>query len=104
MYNRVGVIGDIDSVSMFKAAGLEVFDAPDVSAARDVLKKLTKENFAVIFITEEYAKENEDILLQLKTQSFPAVIPIPTALGSTGYGLQGVKKDIEKALGAEVLV
>ena len=104
MYSRVGVIGDIDSVTVFRAVGLEVFAAIDETAARETLRKLLKEDFAVIFITEEYAKANEEILLRAKTKTYPAIIPIPTAAGSTGFGLRGVIKDIEKALGTDILV
>ena len=34
MNNRVGVIGDSDSVLAFKAIGLEVFDAQNADDAR----------------------------------------------------------------------
>jgi len=104
MFNRVGVVGDIDSITMFKAVGLEVFAAVDAAAARDVLRKLVREDFAVIFVTEDYAKANEDILLRGKTKAYPAIVPIPTSAGSTGFGLKGVKKDVEKALGADILL
>jgi len=103
MFNRVGVIGDTDIVTMFKSVGLEVFAAPDDLIARETLRKLIKESFAVIFITEEYAAACEDILLKAKAKTFPAIISIPTAAGSTGFGLKSVKKDIEKALGADIL-
>ncbi|MCL2062654.1 MAG: V-type ATP synthase subunit F [Firmicutes bacterium] len=105
MYKRVGVIGNAFSAALFKAAGLEVFAAADGSAAREALLKLEKEGFAVVFITEDYAQANQDILLRLKTKSFPAVIPIPSANGAgSGFGQAGVKQDIEKALGSDILL
>lgn len=103
MYNRVGVIGDSDSILAFKAVGLEVFDAQDAEQARTLIKQLSKEDFAVLFITEEYARINGDLLQKAKTKPFPAIVPIPTSKGSTGYGLQSVKNDVEKAIGVDIL-
>ena len=40
MYNRVGVIGDGDSILAFKAVGMEVFAADSGVRARGRLKKL----------------------------------------------------------------
>lgn len=103
MYNRVGVIGDSDSILAFKAVGVEVFDARDGEQARQLIKELSKQDFAVLFITEEYAKANGDLLQKAKTKPFPAIVPIPTSKGSTGYGLESVKSDVEKAIGVDIL-
>ena len=103
MFSKIGVIGSGDSVLAFKAVGLEVFSAGDGYQARELVRKLSKENFAVIFITEDLAKENEDLLERAKTKTYPAIIPIPTSAGSTGFGLEGVKRDSEKALGVDIL-
>ena len=103
MFNRVGVIGDKDSVLAFKTVGLEVFDAPDSNVARELIKKLSREDFAVIFVTENYARENEDLLDKFKAKTFPAIVAIPTSKGSTGFGLNRLKKDVEKAIGADIL-
>lgn len=60
--------------------------------AGDILKELSKGDTAVIFITEQLAAELEETLKKLKTRPYPAVIPIPSAAGSNGFGLSGVKK------------
>ena len=103
MNNRVGVIGDRDSVLAFKAIGLEVFDAQNADDARELIKELSKQDFAVLFITEEFAKANDELLQKAKTKPFPAFVPIPTSKGSTGFGLQCVKNDVEKAIGVDIL-
>ncbi|HIW55928.1 MAG TPA: V-type ATP synthase subunit F [Firmicutes bacterium] len=103
MYNRVGVIGDGDSILAFKAVGMEVFAADSGEQAREWLKELSKQDFAVLFITEQYAAANEDLLQKAKTKPFPAIVAIPTSRGSTGYGLESVRKDVEKAIGADIL-
>lgn len=103
MFNRIGVIGDKDSVLAFKSIGMEVFDAHTNEAARELLRKLLKEEFAVIYITENYAILNTDIIKKAKAKTYPIIIPIPTSKGSSGYGLNGVKKDVEKAIGVDIL-
>ena len=103
MNNRIGVIGDKDSILMFKAAGLEVFDASDAAEAKEMLKQLIREEFAIILITEDLAVKNGDVLRKAKANPFPAILPIPTSKGSTGFGLNGVKKDVEKAIGIDIL-
>ena len=38
-----------------------------------------------------------------KTVPFPAIIPIPNAEGSLGLGMKGIRDNIEKAIGADLL-
>ena len=100
---KLAVIGDRDSVLAFKAIGADVYSAKNGFEAGDILKELSKGDTAVIFITEQLAAELEETLKKLKTRPYPAVIPIPSAAGSNGFGLSGVKKDVEKAVGVDIL-
>lgn len=99
----IAVIGDGDSVLAFKAVGAEVFTARNVFEANERLKTLVSGGYAVVFITEDIAALIPDTLKKMKTRTFPAVIPIPSSKGSTGLGLAGVKADVEKAIGADIL-
>ncbi len=101
--SRVGVIGDKDSVLAFKAVGVEVFDCIDGEQARHLVRQLTEEHFAVIFITEPLAQAIPEVIAKAKAKAYPAIVPIPTADGSNGYGMQGIKKDVEKAIGTDIL-
>lgn len=100
---KIAVIGDKDSILAFKAIGASAFVANDNFQANDLLRKLSKEDYAVIFITEELAETIEDTLIKLKAKPYPAVIPIPSQKGSNGFGMRGVRKDVEKAIGADIL-
>ncbi len=100
--NKIAIIGDKDSILAFKAIGADVFPIKNTFDASETLKKLAR-NYAVIFITEEIAESISDIVERYKTRPFPAVIPIPGAGGSTGYGLRGISKDVEKAIGTDIL-
>lgn len=100
---KIAVIGDKDSILAFKAIGAETFTAENEFTANDILKKLSRGDYAVIFITEDIAVLAPDALKKLKTRAYPAVIPIPSATGSNGFGMAGLKKDVEKAIGVDIL-
>lgn len=99
---KIAVIGDKDSVLAFKAVGVETCIAQNVFEANDALRRL-KDDCAVIFVTEELAAEISETIDKLKSRPYPAVIPIPGARGSNGYGMANVRKDVEKAIGADIL-
>lgn len=99
---KIAVIGDKDSVLAFKAIGVDVYPARNHFEAQDTLRKLARD-YAVIFITEDLAEKVQNIIERYKARAFPAVIPIPTAQGSTGYGMKAISKDVEKAVGIDIL-
>ena len=100
---KLAVMGDIDSVLAFKAVGAETFEA-DAADAKSVLRGLVKKGeYAIIFVTEQLAAAIPDALEEYKSITYPCVIPIPSCLGSNGYGMASIKKDVEKAIGADIL-
>lgn len=103
MPNKIAVIGDKDSVSAFKAVGVEVFDATTAEQAQSLLKKLSQERYAVVFIAESIAEQIPETLQKAKLQTYPAVVPIPTGAVPTGFGKRGIKSDVEKAIGVDVI-
>ena len=100
---RIAVLGDRESVLGFKALGLDVFPAESVEEARSTLHRLAKENYAVVYLTEQLAQYMTDDLARYKDELTPAVILIPGKEGSLGIGMANVKKSVERAVGAEIL-
>ncbi len=99
---RIAVVGDKDSVLAFKALGIEVFSVTGVKEAEEILKKLARD-YAVIFITEQIAMKVSEVINRYKARPYPAVIPIPSAEGASGFGMDGIRSDVEKAIGADIL-
>lgn len=99
---KIAVVGDKDLILAFKAIGMDTFCCENAEQATDSLKKLSKD-YAVIFITEDLAEQIDSVLLKYKKKTYPAIIPIPSSKGTNGYGLQGIKHDVEKAVGADIL-
>ena len=61
---KIGVVGDKDSVLAFKAIGIDVFPVVEVEEARKTIDKMAREQYAVIFITEQLAKDSDFVIFQ----------------------------------------
>lgn len=103
MVEKIAVIGDKDSVLAFRSVGVEVFDATTASEAKALVRKLSQEQYAVVIIAENLAEQIPDVLEKVKTQSFPAIVPIPTTAESSGFGMKGIKINVEKAIGIDII-
>lgn len=103
MPDKIAVIGDRDSVLAFKAVGVEVFNATTAVEAATLVKKLSAERYSVVFIAESLAEQIPDTLSRAKLQTYPAVVPIPTGVKPTGFGKEGIRSDVEKAIGVDVI-
>lgn len=99
---QVGVIGDRDSIIGFRALGMTVLEAKTLVEAGRFLQQLVDENYAVVFITENLAEGNHELLRELRTRKLPAVIPIPSLTGSTGLGMRQVRESVRKAVGMDI--
>ena len=100
---KIGVIGDRDSIIGFRALSMTVLEAIDAADALRHLKNLVQENFAVIFITEALAEGNQEYLKSLRSLRLPAIIPIPSLLGTTGLGMRQVHESVRRAVGINLL-
>jgi len=103
MYKKVGVVGDKDSVLAFKALGIDVFPVVEPEEARKTIDKLAKDNYAVIFVTEQVAKEIEETIQRYNRETLPAVILIPSNQGTLNIGMQRISDNVEKAVGVNIL-
>ena len=100
---KIAVLGDRDSVLGFRALGLEAFPAETVEEARRILHTLAKENYAIVYLTEQYAAGMAADVDRYKDELTPAIILIPGKEGSLGIGMANVKSAVERAGGADIL-
>nr|WP_122011961.1 V-type ATP synthase subunit F [Maliibacterium massiliense] len=103
MVKKMAIIGEKDAVLGFKTLGIDVFDVrtPE-EAARQVIQ-LSKQDYAVIFITESIAGGIGSTMERFRNVPFPAIIPISGNQGVTGYGMDHVRANAERAVGADIL-
>ena len=101
---KIGIIGERDSVLGFMAIGFAVHEAPDPDTAAKILHRLARdEDYAIIFIVENYARVLAEDIARYKDAPLPAVISIPGRSGSDGSGMAAIKSAVERAVGADIL-
>lgn len=103
MFKKIGVVGDKDSVLAFKALGIDVFPVNEPEEARKIIDKLARDNYAVIFVTEQVAKNIEETIERYNKETLPAVILIPSNQGTLNIGMQRISDNVEKAVGVNIL-
>lgn len=99
----MGVVGERDAVLAFKALGMRVIAVSTPEETTKALHRLYSEGIPVIFLTETCAQQVPETLERYKTNPKCAVIPIPGSSGANGFGLNRVKANVEKAIGADIL-
>jgi V/A-type H+-transporting ATPase subunit F len=102
---KIGVIGGRETVMGFKALGLAVFPVESTEDAKQILRRITKpeEEFAIIYVEENLAKELESEIAKFKDSPTPAIILIPGREGSLGLGQSALRAAVERAVGANIL-
>ena len=101
---KIGIIGDRDSVMGFMAIGFAVHEASNPETAAKILHKLAKDDeYAIIFVVENYARVLSEDIARYKDLALPAVISIPGRDGSDGSGMAAIKSAVERAVGADIL-
>ncbi|MDD2777614.1 MAG: V-type ATP synthase subunit F [Methanocellales archaeon] len=97
---KIGIIGDKDEILCFKALGVVTYGAKDVEEASSMLSKACDENFGIIFISEGFAKNLDE---QISGIEMPIIIEIPDKKGITGFGIEKLRRTVEKAVGTNIL-
>lgn len=100
---RIAIIDDEQSALGFGALGLEVFPADDGKTAGDIIKKLAKENVAVIYLAEHLAAGAQEVIDAYADAPRPAIILIPGREGAGNLGMQALKRAVERAVGADIM-
>lgn len=97
--SNIAVIGDKESILGFKALGIEVHTPNGIEETKKTIDQLTKENYGVIFITEELMKDVKETIAKYDDQFIPAIIPIPSNQGTLNIGMDRIDANVEKAVG-----
>ena len=100
---KIAVLGDRDSTLGFKALGLEVRPVSTPEEGREALHRMAKENFAVIYVTEQLASQLSADIAHYKDSLTPAIILIPGRDGSLGLGQTALQEAVERAVGSDIL-
>jgi len=100
---KIAVIGDRDSVLGFKALGLDTVFADNGEEAKAAIHRLAASDCAVIYLTEQLAREIPKEVDRYTNALRPSIILIPGKTGSLGIGIENVNRTVEKAVGSNIL-
>ncbi|MFA5340576.1 MAG: V-type ATP synthase subunit F [Clostridia bacterium] len=100
---KAAVIGRHDDILAYKAVGLTAYDIEE-SDFKDIVKMLEKQQYAVIFVTEEIYEQNSEVIDKYTDSVLPAFIAIPGMKGTTGVGMMNIRRCTERAIGADILI
>ena len=100
---KIAVIGNHDAILPFQLLGFTLVPLNDASLLKPTIQQLADNQFGIIYLTETLAKENPDAYQFFKESVTPAVILIPTHQGSLGIGKADIQKNVEKAVGQNIL-
>lgn len=102
MYKKIGMLGGKNSILPFQGLGIDVFPVTNLEQARLLVMEMS-EDYGVIFITERLTEQLEDTIALFDDRPTPAIIPIPSSTGSLGIGMDRIQKNVEKAIGMNIL-
>ena len=100
---NIAVIGNLDSILVFKSVGFDVFNVSNPENTRVALNKAISK-YNLIFITDNYAKYVEDIIADTQNDAYPTVIVIPSGTEKSDYALGKIAEGVKKALGVDILL
>ena len=100
---KIAAMGDRDSIYGFASVGLDIYPVDDTATAAKTLRSLADGGYGVIYMTEALCVQMEKEIARYNEKPLPAIIPIPGASGNTGFGMQRVKKSVEKAVGSDII-
>lgn len=104
MKYKIAIIGSPDAISGFKAVGCEAIGVKTKEEAREKIQQIyDSSDYAVLFITENWADNVREFLNELPPKALPSITAIPSQLGSTGAGLANLKRIVEQAVGSDIL-
>ncbi len=111
---RIAIMGSKEAVAGFALLGVDVVAIQDESRASEELMRLKKKThviegkernvYGVVFVAEQILQSlSAEDTKRLSKGALPAVIPLPSHHGSSGFGLRRLKQIVERAVGSDIL-
>lgn len=104
MAKNIAVIGDGESIKGFSAIGLDIYVCDDYDHAAKTLRNIADaDDYAIIYMTEEFYNSSSKERSRYKDRLTPAVIPIPGVKGNADTGVRRLSSFVEKAVGSDII-
>ncbi len=103
MAYKIAVVGGKDIVTAFQLIGFDVYPSYTAEETRRTIDKLAKEDYGIIYLTEELADLIPETIRRYDALPTPSITLIPTNRGSLGIGSDRINDNVEKAIGSNIL-
>lgn len=115
MKHRIAMIGTRETVAGFSLLGVEIVSVQHRAQALEELFRLKRtmeidehgierHAYAIVFVIEDFLQEiSPEDQRKLAKGALPAIVPLPSHRGTTGYGLQRLRSIVERAVGSNIL-
>jgi len=102
---KIAIIGNLDTIKGFKLLGIDVFGIDSIEQAKEVLFSVysSHENYALIFLTENWFIQLRNEIKQFEERSLPAIIAIPSVESKKSITGEELSRIIERAIGSDIL-
>lgn len=101
--SNIAIIGEKELIFGFNLLGFKLFPVNNFTEAKDALEKCTKENFKIIFITDNIAELIIDEIEKIQVISPNSICILPNRSESSELSLKLLRKNVEKAVGTDIL-
>jgi len=76
---KIAVVGNRDTILPFKLIGFQTFPVKEAQETINTLRRLAREDFGIIYLTEDMAADIPETLAYYDQLEIPALVLIPTA-------------------------
>ena len=99
---QIAIIGDKETIFPFRALGFHTVEAAGEDV-REKFKETAKEDFVIIFVTEQLVPYIEKEIEETMKKTYPIVTLIPSVIGTEETPREDIVKLIEKIVGPNLM-
>lgn len=101
---RIAFIGELDTVLPFQPLDVDVFPLDTGEEVAEKLDELVKSGkYGIIFVTENFHEDIEEIQAEIAYQPIPTVVLVPEIRGSRELGVEALRETITRAIGRDIM-
>ena len=102
MKTKIAAFGEKDIMLIFKGIGADIFPVIDMVEAASQLKKIIRQDYGIIFVTETVALKVDDIIREYLYKVKPSIVVIPGLGERNNYAVSVLRLAIIKAVGTDL--
>lgn len=100
--SNIALIGEKEIIIGFNLIGLQLFPVTNAEEAIKALNDCDKNDFAIIFITNNIAQTIIDKIEEYQKLSSISICILPNRIKETNLNLNILRKNVEKAVGTDI--